>query len=198
MAQITVMEKPDWISYDEIADVLHDAHKENLSRGLDYSAAIQSGEEIEALLHDNGRFYVALADGKKVVGVSAIRLREKSFRWFGQKKPYGKVMLEGVRPEYQGLGINSMLRKEIYDYAYQYVDFLELDTAEKNTKAIAINKKHGWIPVDYITRKTNHFYSVVMARWKDGCPYSVLDCQLHFLKNKMIIRRKYKSDGQPR
>ena len=66
--RITIMEKPDWISYDDIAEVLHEAHRENVKKGLIYSASHLSGEEIQALLHENGKFYVALTDDNELVG----------------------------------------------------------------------------------------------------------------------------------
>lgn len=169
---ISVIEKPEWISYDDIADLLHEAHKRNVEKGMLYSASHQSGEEIQKLLHENGMFYVALTDDNQLAGVSALELFPQSNKWYGEKRPYGKVFLEGVLPAYQGMGVSSKLRAMIEEKAFQSADFLVLDTAEGNRHARAINRKWGWLEVDCIVRKTNNFYSVVMVKWKDAPPFS--------------------------
>lgn len=199
MAQtITVMEKPDWISYDEIAELLHQAHRQNVEQGLQYMAASQNGEEIQKRLHGPARLYVALNENRELIGVSAIELKEHSKSWYGLNKPYGLVKLEGVRPDCQGMGVQSTLRREIEKYAFQHVDLLQLDTAEKNHHAVAVFKKQGWIPVSYLSRKTNNFYSIIMAKWKNGCPFSKAECAFRFWKRKLQIIRHYTKDGQPR
>lgn len=195
---ITVMEKPEWISYDEIAELLHEAHRENVGKGLNYSASHQNGGEIKALLHENGKFYVALINGNELAGVSAIEIRERSTRWFAKEQPYGEIKLEGIKPEYQGMRISSMLREAIAEYAFQRIELLVLDTAEKNKHAIAINKKRGWRIVDYTSRQTNNFYSVVMAQWKNGCPYSEGERLFHFWIKKAYVRLRYTKYGKQR
>ena len=196
--KILVMEKPDWISYDEIAHFLHDAHRENVKRGLNYRASHISGEEIQALLHDNGKFYVATTEENELVGVSAIEIKERSNRWYTKGQPYGEIKLEGVKPEYRGMRINSMLRDAIAEYAFQKVDLLVLDTAEKNTHAIYVNEKRGWKIVDYKSWNTNSFYSVVMAQWKNGCPYSEAERLFHYWLRKMYVRMRYNRNGKRR
>ena len=194
--RITIMEKPDWISYDHIAELLHEAHRENVKKGLIYSASHLSGEEIQALLHENGKFYVALTDDNELVGASAIEIRERSKRWFAKGQPFGDIKLEGVKPAFRGMRINSMLREAITEYAFQQVGLLVLDTSEKNKHAIRINKKRGWKIVDYTSRQTNNFYSVVMAQWKNGCPFSELERLKNFWRRRNYIRKNLTEYGQ--
>ena len=193
-----VMERPEWISFDEIADLLHEAHRENVRKGLNYSAATQNGEEIRRRLHDKGLFFVAITHDNKLVGASAVEIKERLTSWYGKNRPYAEISMEGVLPDYQGKGINSLIRAAISDYAFSYVDLLVLDTAEKNRHAIAVNQKRGWLCVDYRSWKTNDFYSVVMAKWKNDCPYSEAYLRRRFLIRKWKTKLHYTNKGRTR
>lgn len=198
MAQtIQVMEKPEWFSYDDIAEVLHAAHKKNISRGLNYSAGTQSGAEIESILKDQGKMFVASC-GDKLVGVGALFLGTRSNSWYGKGKPYGKVRFEAVLPEYQGMGISSLIRKKIEEEAYQQVDLLVLDTAERNHLVRRINRKRGWYEVGCLSWKTNNYYSVVMAKWRDGCPFSQTTILKKYWKNTLKRHLKVTRYGETR
>lgn len=196
--QITVIERPEWISYDDIADLLHKAHKSNVEKGLLYSASHQNGEEIKKLLHETGKFYVAITEDNQLVGVSALELLAQSRAWYGRQRPYGKIILEGVLPTYQGMGVFSRLRSVVEKKAFQSADFLVLDTAEKNKHARAINKKRGWIEVDCLSRATNNFYSVVMVKWKDDPPIPISVLRLQYLNRRMIKHILYDRYGKRR
>lgn len=195
---ISVIEKPEWISYDDIADLLHEAHKRNVEKGMLYSASHQSGEEIQKLLHENGMFYVALTDDNQLAGVSALELFPQSNKWYGKKQPYGKVFLIGVLPAYQGMGVASKLLAMVEEKAFQSAAFLELDTAEGNKLARTIYRKWGWLEVDCLSRKTNNFYSVVMVKWKSALPFSKCRIWLNYKLRRIKKHILYDCFGKRR
>ena len=102
-----VMERPEWISFDEIAELLHEAYRENVEKGMRYSAAFQNGEEIRRRLHGKGKFFVALNEEKKLIGVSAIEIKDYTASWYGKNQQYGYISMEGVLPDYQGKALGS-------------------------------------------------------------------------------------------
>ena len=198
LSDIQIIEQPDWISDDEIADVLHDAHQTTLAAGMHYSVLTQNGADIRARLGGNGRFFVALKDGKELVGVSGISFFERSKSWYAKGQPYAEVKLEGVRNEFKGMGINGLLHKRIYEYAFDKVNVLVTNTAVQNSIVRRNDLKRGWTIVDFTSWKSTDYYSVVMAKWKDGCPYSKAECRFRFLMKKcrvMLLKNRF---GQTR
>ena len=70
---IQIMEKPDWVSWETIHDVLWEAHAENRKNGVFMRYPSLSGEEIKRRIDDNGKMFVAIEDGK-VIGSAALVL----------------------------------------------------------------------------------------------------------------------------
>ena len=70
--EFRVIPKPEWVSYEEITDVLHDAHQSTKQGGMDFNAATQTSEKTIKRLGNHGRFYVALTEVNSVAAVGAI------------------------------------------------------------------------------------------------------------------------------
>ena len=66
-----VMEKPEWVSWDEIHEVLWKAHEQNRKKGVIMSYPSLSGEEIKNKIGDKGKLFVAIEDNK-VIGTLAL------------------------------------------------------------------------------------------------------------------------------
>ena len=184
---IIIKQQPEWISDDDIVALLHDAHKSTLEAGMHYSVLNQKGTDIRKRIGKDGVFFVALLDGKELVGVSGITYNDKSKAWYLKGKPYYEVKLEGVKPDFKGKGINGLLHREIYNYAFNRVDVLVTHTAEHNNIVIRNDLSRGWKLVDFASWKTTDYYSVVMAKWKNKCPYTTTIC------NVVFILKKYKT-----
>ncbi len=179
-----IVQQPDWISDDEIADILHDAHKSTLEKGMHYSVLTQRGKEVRERIGENGCFFVALLEGKELVGVTGVSFKKRSTAWYIKNKPYAEIKLVGVKSDYKGHGIYGMLQEKVYNYAFQHVEILTTNTAVKNTILINNNLKRGWDFVDFVSWKNTDYYSVVMAKWKDGCPYLPVYRRIRFMINK--------------
>ena len=190
------MEKPDYVSWDEIHDVLWAAHKENRDAGMHMKYPGLPGDQLEGLLGDKGRCFVAL-EGRKVVATGSYRVITCK-RWYNKtKQKVVSLLLDGILPEYGGKGIYSKL----YHFREEHLkglgfNLIDMDTAEKNVGIQKVFLKNGFHLVDFEVYKSPH-YSVVMAKWLKGCPYSKWECWWRFHWRKLRTKAIWKP-GQVR
>ena len=178
LPEIKIIEKPDWVSWDDIKQCLVDAHAVNRARGINMAHYQWPAEKIREYIGHDGVILVAL-DGKKVVGTAAIS-RKVSDGWFA-KGEYAYMCFASVLPQYNGQGIYSRLiqLREKIALEQNYTVFV-LDTHEKNTKIRKISQSNGYRLVGYIRAKSNDHYNVVMAKWPAVRPHSKLYCRFRF------------------
>lgn len=168
--KIQITEKPDWVSWDEIHDVLVKAHAKNRSNGINMRKPSLPGEEIKEEIGNDGVMLVALV-GKKVVGTAAILPKSRT-TWYS-KGAYGYLCFASVLPNYNGLGVYKSLcvkREEIA--RNRGLNKLYIDTHHKNIHVIDINKRNGFIFVG--VKVLSDHWNVELFKWLDGCPYSDL------------------------
>lgn len=178
---IQVVEKPDWVSWDEIKQCLVDAHATNRERGINMSHAQWSAEKIRDSIGANGVVLVAL-DGRKVVGTAVLREKEGQI-WYASGR-YAYMCFASVLPQYRGLGIYRELvcrREEIANLRGYPV--LLIDTNEKNTRLRNIAKMQGYHEVDY--RFWNDHFNVVMAKCPNGSHYSKYYCKFRYILSRI-------------
>ena len=187
---IQIIEKPEWVSWDDIHEVLVKSHSQNRANGINMKKPSLPGEKIAEEIGDEGKMFVAL-DGKRVVGTSAIVVKRKSY-WCGRKKDrYACVYFASVLPDYNGQGIFKELdlRREKESLSMGIEKMLG-DTHERNQHRLKIAKKAGYKFIDY--KFCGDHYNVVMVKWLNGCPYSDLRCWYEFHKRKLIVKAKTK------
>lgn len=172
--EITIIEKPDWVSWDEIKQCLFEAHAENRAKGINMAHYQWPAEKIKDSIGDKGIMLVAL-DGRKVVGTAA--LGDKFGKTWYANGRYGYMCFAGVLPEYGGKGIYNRLICErdrvALDLGY---NVLVLDTHIENKIIQKTAIKNGYRYVRYFRAASKDHYSVVMAKWLDGYPYSKAYC----------------------
>lgn len=178
LPEIKIIEKPDWVSWDDIKRCLVDAHAVNRARGINMAHYQWPAEKIREYIGHDGVILVAL-DGKKVVGTAAIS-RKVSDGWFA-KGEYAYMCFASVLPQYNGQGIYSRLiqLREKIALEQNYTVFV-LDTHEKNTKIRKISQSNDYSLVGYFRTMNNDHYNVILAKWVAGCPYSKLYCKFRF------------------
>lgn len=196
-ANICIREKPDWISYDEIAALLHDAHRSTLEKGMHYSIVDQNGDDVKRRI-GNGKIFVALIDGNVLAGVTAVSLNTCSNIWYIQGKPYAEIKLIGVKTQYKKMGLMDQLQHAAVDFAFQHVDVLTVHTAHQNTIVLNYFRQRGWKPVDFSSSKLTNFYSVFLAKWKLRCPYSSIYCYFRYALKKLKILLTKDKNGEQR
>ena len=183
---VQVIEKPDWISWDDIQEVIWIAHEVNRQHGIYMHFPSLSGEEIRKRIEGHGKMFVAV-DGEKVVGTAAI-VNKKVDLWCGSGN-YAYFCFASVLPEYHGQGIYKQLyqfrERESINNGLTRVMF---DTHERNIHTADINLKHGYKKVSY-KRYHDHF-NIVFVKWLKGCPYSDIRCRLEFAKQRLKEKAK--------
>lgn len=184
---IHVIEKPDWVSWDDIHEVLVQAHALNRSKGINMRKPSLPGEEIKKEIGDDGVMLVAI-DGDKVIGTAALVPKTCS-TWF-YKGQYGYLCYASVLPEYLGNGVYRMFCEEREKVARKKgFNALYIDTHHDNEHVIKINLKNGFKRVG--VRVFSDHWNVVLFKWLDGCPYSDFRCDLMYVKTKIEIKTKW-------
>ena len=180
------MEKPDWVSWEDVLSCLHEAHKVNKRYGFTMPGFDLTMEEFKEKLGD-GRCFVAL-DGNKVVGVNTVRFI-KSRRWCTWGKRVAYSGLDGILKSYQGTDVYSSLaalrNKCIKESG---VEATEFNTAEFNKTVIKHNLRGGAKIVQYAHMTKGGYHPIVMVVWKKGCPYPNWVCNCMFKLSKLIIK----------
>lgn len=189
-ADIQIMEKPDWVSWDEIHDVLWKAHEKNRAKGIIMFYPSLSGKDIKSKIGANGKMFVAL-DGDKVVGTLAL-IKKTGKKWYCTGD-YGYLCFGAVLSDYSGKGIYRSLYQIAEPTARKMgLTLLTRDTNEHNERMLKITKQEGYHFVEYKAYK-DHF-NIVRAKWLTGCPYSEGYIKLRFLLSKIGKRIRYRMD----
>jgi GNAT superfamily N-acetyltransferase len=185
---IQIIEKPDWVTWDEIHNILWKAHAENRENGIVMRYASLSGEEIRQRIEDRGKLFCAIVNNK-VVGTGALVVRHY-FLWFTKGyEPFGYMCFASVLPEYTGKGIYKYLILKREQFCREKgINRMMFDTHERNIHTRKILEKNNFKPVNYSFYKDH--YNLVMVKWLDGCPYS--DYRLKFEFTKIKIKAKVK------
>lgn len=194
--EIRVIPKPESVSYDEIADVLHDAHRANTKAGMHFTAAEQSGDEIREHLGDDGQFYVIM-DEAGLCAVGAVRYRTWN-KWFCRGELCGDILFVGVRERCKGQGLSKLLFRELEQEAFTRCSIATMNTARQNERMLKSRRHDGWRYVDYFSHDGTDFYSIMLAKWRDGCPWTESKCRLKYLMRKAIVIAEKKKNGSYR
>ena len=189
MDEIRVMLKPDWVSWNAIKECLLRAHEKKKKKDIFMHNPEMSPQELAIFLKD-AYLFVAIC-GDKVVGTSALKLLYSKSWWF--KGKIGYTCLDSVAQGYKGtdayFDLRELRNKYIKDLGIRVLQF---DTHENNQLAQKLNLKRGFKYVRYCAFPMTDYYSVVMVKWLDGCPYSDRYCNLRFNISKFLTRLIFK------
>lgn len=182
-SEIQIVEKPEWVSWEDIHDVLWQAHAENRKNGILMSYPTLPEDVIKEKIGD-GKLLVAL-DNDRLVGTAALKTKQTTL-WFGQHQ-FGYCCFASVLPEYNGLGIYKRMCEEREKMARNMgIELMLFDTHERNERVISINQMSGYKKVDMRFYKDH--YNVVMVKWLNGCPYSDYQCKIRFMLRKIRLK----------
>jgi len=190
MEEIKIIPKPDNISYDDIHELLLEAHKKNYKNGIVLQYTQKTGDQIKEKLGEEGQCWVAM-DGDKVVGTTSVTFFQGK-NWWNKGKKVAHGCFTGILNQYQGLGIMEELNQKKYDYIVQHgVDMTEGDTAETNKTVLKVFGRDGFKVVSYFAAKNNH-YSVRLVKWLNCCPFSDKFINRRFKTARFLTRMQYK------
>lgn len=169
MSEIQYMEKPDWVSWDDVCECIRSANVVNDKKGFHMLFSNITASELEGKLKD-GACFVALHNNK-VVGTTSYRILNIRSWYMRSKAIYG--CYEAVLPEYRGTdvytGLTEIKTKRTKETGIKNRLFY---TAENNKTVIKLGKRNGFKLVELRpTTKGADYYSVKMVKWGDGCPF---------------------------
>ena len=196
MDDIKVIEKPDFISFEKIHEILYRSHAEIRNQGIVMNSTRISADILKERIGEKGKCFVAM-DGDEIAGTVSVSLKAGK-RWY-KKDMHANLKFLGVVPEYKGKHVASLLMEKVEQFAEQNgLDMIELDTAETNSHAIEIYKRKNYHLVSYFSSPNASHYSVIMAKWLDKCPFSERYMNLKFHLRKWYIRLRFKPGKKKR
>ncbi len=190
MDEIRIIEKPDWISWDDIHDLLLAAHKRNIEKGIIMSFPQMPGEKIKKTIGDEGMCWVALC-GDKLIGTHSVAFF-KGRGWWSKGKKVAHGCFTGILKEYQGIGILEELHEKYHDFILKKgVEMTEGETAEDNHIMRKILEKKGYKTVSFFASPSNH-YNVRIVKWLNECPFSDKYIERRFKIARFLTKLQYK------
>lgn len=192
MSEIQFMEKPDWVSWEDVCDCIHKANTVNDKKGFHMLFADITPDELKDKLKD-GKCFVALHNNK-VVGTTSFIIRDLR-KWYLRGKAI-YYCYDGILPNYRGtdvyFGLSDIRDKYVRESGVKNHQF---HTAEHNKSVIKINKIYGYkLVLLKPTGKGADYYSVTMVRWDNGCPFSDKFLSFMFKLSKLITKTFFTPD----
>lgn len=191
MEEIRIMEKPDWISWDDIQECQIKGHSVNMANGIDMLCTHLTGEEIKQRV-GGGKCFVAIHNGR-VVGTASYNYNKISQKWCRGNVAY--MCFDAVLPEYAGKKIYSRLWDIRMDYIKKdsnQIDCIWMTTHENNLKIQSIYQKYGFRYIQLKTSPLTDYYSVIMAIWPTGKEPNVFLLRIRYLLYKVYVKLRYK------
>lgn len=177
---ISIQEKPDKVSWEEIRNVVYEAHASNRAKGVDIRNAHLSGEQMKQSIGEDGVCFIAL-DGNKVVATSSIAFHHLN-TWYACRQKVAYSTLQAVLPEYKGNHLFSKLEKEGIECAHKSsCTGIYKKVAEKNFLMRSIAKKDGYFEVSIARTSYNPHNYITLFKWFGSRPYSRLYIRLRYL-----------------
>lgn len=186
--EIQITEKPEWMSWNLVHEVLWEAHSKNRENGVVMSYPSLTGDQLKNMIGDHGKLFVAI-DDKKVVGTLALIVKTGQ-KWYNSGQ-YGYLCFGAVLPEYDGKGIYRSLYQLAETTAKQMnLSVLTRDTNENNARMLKITKQEGYHFVEY--RVHEDHCNIVRAKWLEGYPFSDKYIQRRYNISKKLAKLQYK------
>ena len=193
MSDIKYMLKPEWVSWDDVQNCQRASHEENNKKGFHMTCQDLTGEELRLSIGD-GMCFVAL-DGEKVIGTTSVKFLHQN-RWWNKGLRVAYYCYAGVLPGYkdENVFLNLVELRDEYLKTEKF-DMIQTNTAEDNMLVQKLNLRRGFKYVQFSASGKGpqfDYYSVIMAKWIHGCPYSDFYCNFMFKLSKVIIKTLWK------
>ena len=190
MSEIIVRERPDDISWEELADLQHKVHERNIEAGVRMKIAYCTAEELRNDV-SGGITLVAQDTSGLLIGMRSICFREVSRWWHHGSAAYLCGM--AVVPEYQHCGVYKALGKRTDEIITKNgIKVAYLNTHVDNKRARDVFEKNGFRLVRFSPGGGPGYYSVEYAKWHGCRGKNRYLCKLMFLASELIVRIIFK------
>ena len=177
---IIVRIKPENVSWEEIRQVIYEAHASNREKGIDIRNAHLSDDEMKQSIGADGICFVALY-GDKVVATSSLAFHKLN-AWYAQEQKVAYCTLQAVLPEYRGKQLFSRLEGAGIEYACSIgCTGVYKKVAERNVLMRTIAKKDGYLEVSYGRTLFKPHNYITLFKWLGKRPYSQGYIRIRFL-----------------
>lgn len=201
--KITIRRLDSSDSIHELTELLHRAYKEYVEMGLNCLAATQDDEVTRQRIKDS-ECWVAVLDDQIVGTVTFTDSKQTGGRWWYRRPDVAKWSLLSVEPDFQGLGIGSMLLGTVERRALE-TGALELagSMAIQKRDLIAMYKRKGYRLIQYVSWSDANYVCAIHSkslRGNDGktklwgCVLQKVVLYGSFVKCKLLRR----NDGKKR
>lgn len=184
------MLKPDRVSWDLVRDCLILAHEYNKKRGFNMHNPTMTAQELEDYL--KGSYCFVAMDGEDVVGTCSLKII-KSDSWWAKGEYVAYSCLDGILPQYKGTDVFFDLKNMRLDYVKRAgIKIMQFDTHIDNKLVQKMSLRFGYKYVRYCAFPMTDYYSVVMVKWFDGCPFSDRYCNFRYNLSKFLTKLLFK------
>ena len=189
---VTILKKPEFISWDTIHSILLSAHNDKNKEGGMQVTANYLGNELKEKV-GNGECFVAMIDGE-VIGTGSVSIREHNF-WFSKGR-LAYFLFDAILPKYQGLGIYSKIDLEREKFVKSLgINVIYTHTSYSNKKMQKIKKNFGYQLVRFSAFSNTNYYSVTLAKWLNKCPFPKWYCFLHYYYSMFRVKLRHRDRG---
>jgi len=159
--EIKIIPKPDYITWEQITELLHLAFAEKKEKGMSYLATHQDAETTKKRVGD-GVCLVALIDDK-LVGTASFQIKTPdkfNKRWHNEKL-YAYASQLAVHSDFKGMGLGNKLQSErIRLCAENNVDELLGHTSIYAKEILSWWKRQGAQYVEFISSAATNYYAI--------------------------------------
>ena len=190
MTNIIVTEKPHEISWEDLAELQHQAHVGNIAKGVRMLIASCTAETLQRDLED-GITFVAQNDKSQLIGMISVCFRKVRRWWHHGDGAY--LCCLAVSPDYQNCGVYKALNNRVEDIIREKgIEVAYLNTHIGNKIARQAYEKKGYRNVRFSPGGGPGYYSVEMAKWFGGREKSAILCKIMYLASEIVVRVLFK------
>lgn len=189
IAEVEIIQNNDLFSWEEIANLLHDAFQERLKQGLQFTCSFLTAKELE---QKSNNCIVLIAKNK----ISNQLLGTVFYERKSSQRAYHSNL--AVNPTSKHLGIATKLFSAFKELAsINGCEHIISDTAQQATSSVLWHKKNGFIPISLRSYGSTNYYSIVFRNqlkhhwfWSNK-----LFCKIHFTISSILCHMYRHKDG---
>lgn len=191
--KIKVSPKSDEITWEELADLLHESFEERLQQGLHFSCSYLTASDLERKSQKSIVLTAIDEDNKVLAGTVTLTISKENDYCL---KAYHSNL--AVKPDYKNQGVATLLFNSFLDIATaNNCDYVYSDTAIGATSSVKWHKKNGYKIVGLRSFLLTNYYSYIFRLQLKHHPLwsNSLYCYLRFLLSALKCRLCYDVNG---
>lgn len=190
---IEIHQKGEETSWEELANLLHDAFQERLDQGLHFSCSYLTPDDFEHISADAVVLVAIDKDNDRLVGTSSVVIHPNA------KGNWAYFQNTAVHPDYKHRGVGSKLEERRTEVARENgCQYVLGDTATRAKSSINMRKKYGFRIVGLKSWPNTNYYSYVFRKQLVPHPLwsNSLFCKIHYWLSALKCKLMYHPDGK--